>query len=116
MEPRYIDKYYIDVDAYDMIYGYRADDSYLAIAKQFARGEVGLNILERLLTLGSFGVQVCLKSQQAYTRLRFINVYEVDYKLFHTPFMERDAEARRRMKELVNSPDNDLSQTIESII
>ena len=116
IQQRFIDKYYINVDAYDLVVGYRANDSYLAIAKQFARGEIGVGILARLLKLGSFGVQVCVKSRLAYTRLRYLELSEVDYEQYHAQFISRDEESRRSMRELINSPDNDLSQTIESII
>ena len=116
VQQRFIEKFCIDVDAFDVIIGYRANDSYLAIAKQFARGEVGVNILGRLLKLGSFGTQVCIKSSLAYTRLRSHGSFEVDYEKFHAQFISRDEESRRKMRELINSPDNDLSHTIESII
>ena len=116
IQQRFIEKYYIDVDAYDVVVGYRADDSYLAIAKQFARGEVGVGILGRLLKLGSFGVQFCIKSRSAYASLRYLELSEVDYEQYHTQFMRRDEESRRSMRELINSPANDLSQTIETII
>ena len=116
IQQRFIEKYYIDVDSYDAIIGYRANDSYLAIAKQFARGEVGVSILGRLLKLGSLGVQVCIKSRLAVTWLRYLEISEVDYKQFHTLFIRRDEESRRRMRELINSHDNDLDKTIESTI
>ena len=116
IQKRFIEKYYIDVDSYDVIIGYRANDSYLAIAKQFARGEVGVGILGRLLKLGSFGVQVCVKSRLAYSRLRYLGSSEVDYEQYHAQFVSRDERSRRSMRDLINSPDNDISQTIESII
>ena len=116
IQQRFIEKYYIDVDAYDVVFGYRANDSYLAIAKQFARGEIGVGILVRLLKLGSFGIQVCVKSRLAYTRLRYLETSGVNYEQYHAQFISRDEDSRRSMRELINSPENDLSQTIESII
>ena len=56
------------------------------------------------------------KSKLAYARLRHLEVSEVDFEQYHAQFTRRDEESRRRMRELINSPDNDLSQTIESII
>ena len=116
VQQRFIEKFYIDVDAYDAVIGYRANDSYLAIAKQFARGEIGVNILGWLLKLGSFGTQVCVKSSPAYSRLRHIESFYVEYDKFHAQFMSRDEKSRRKMRELINSSDNDLSHSIESII
>ena len=116
IQKRYIEKYYIDVDAYDAIFGYRANDSYLAMAKQFARGEVSVRILSRLLKLGSLGTQVCLKSRDAFSRLRHLDTAEADYALFYTMYKKRDEEARRLMKALVDSQENELDQTIETII
>lgn len=116
VQKQYIKKYYIDVDNYDIIIGYRANDSYLAIAKQFARGEIGVNILGKLLKLGNMGVQVCIKSEAAYNNLRRLNTSCVEYDEYYSRFIAKDTEARTRMQDLVNSGENDLSVTIEHLI
>lgn len=116
VQKRYIEKYYIDVDEYDVVIGYRADDSYLTIAKQFAGGEIGVNILGRLLMLGNMGIQVCIKSEAAYKHLKKTGISSVEYSVFYAQFKDRDAKARKRMYELVNSEENDLSVTIEHLL
>lgn len=48
---RFIEKYGIDTDGYDVIKGWRADASYFYIAKEFVRDNVDIHILEELLSL-----------------------------------------------------------------
>ena len=43
---KFIDKYGIDTDAYDVIKGWRANASYFYIAKEFVRDNIDIDILE----------------------------------------------------------------------
>ena len=58
---KFIEKYGIDVNSYDVIKGWRADASYFYIAKEFVRDNVDIAILEELLSLGGLGIQYCIK-------------------------------------------------------
>ena len=57
---KFIDKYGIDTSGYDVIKGWRANASYFYIAKEFARDNIDMDILEELLSLGGLGIQDCI--------------------------------------------------------
>ncbi len=66
---KFIDKYGIDTSGYDVIKGWRANASYFYIAKEFVRDNIDIDILEELLSLGELGIQYCIKSEVAYSKL-----------------------------------------------
>lgn len=114
----FIEKYGLLTDEYDVIKGWRADASYFFIAKEFVRDNVDLDILEELLCLGSPGIQYCVKSELAYSRLVEIesDVLAVDYKEFNPKYNKRDAEAREKMRNLVNSDRNKVLNVFSTLV
>ncbi|MBO4703753.1 MAG: DUF3990 domain-containing protein [Bacilli bacterium] len=70
----YILKHFsIDCSKYDVIIGYRADDSYFSFARDFLQGTISYRQLNVALKLGNLGQQVVLKSKKAFEAIRFIN-------------------------------------------
>ena len=65
LAPRFIEKYQISTEGYDVIKGWRANASYFYIAKCFVRDEVDLGILQELLKLGRSGNSVLLKDRKS---------------------------------------------------
>lgn len=47
-----LENYLIDISPYDVIRGYRADDSYFSFARQFVNGMISLRQLQRIMFLG----------------------------------------------------------------
>ena len=70
LAPRFIEKYQISTEGYDVIKGWRANASYFYIAKCFVRDEVDISILPDLLKLGDLGIQYCLKPEKAFQALK----------------------------------------------
>lgn len=60
---KFIEKYGVDTNKYDVIKGRRANASYFYIAKEFVRYNLDMDILEELLYFGSLGIQYCIKSE-----------------------------------------------------
>lgn len=115
---KFIDKYGIDTDEYDVIKGWRADASYFYIAKEFVRDNVDMDILEELLSLGGLGIQYCIKSELAYSKLREINdgFQIVPYAEFNEKYNKRDIEARRKMHELIDSDKNKVAKVFSTLL
>ena len=61
-----------DVDGYDVVIGYRADDSYFSFARAFVNNEISLEQLSYAMRLGKLGEQYVLKSQKAGDTLSFL--------------------------------------------
>ncbi len=114
---KFIDKYGIDTAGYDVIRGWRADASYFYIAREFVQDNIDIDILEELLSLGGLGIQYCIKSQAAYESLKekHDGLYLVDYSEFNEKYNQRDAEARKRMRELVESDANKVLRVFSTL-
>lgn len=114
---KFIDKYGIDVSSYDVIKGWRANASYFYIAKEFVRDNIDLDILEELLALGGLGIQYCVKSELAFSRLHEIKeeLMPVDYAQFNAKYNQRDIDARLKMRELVNSDANKVTNVFSTL-
>ncbi len=114
---KFIEKYGVDTTDYDVIKGWRANASYFYIAKEFVRDNVDVDILEKLLSLGGLGIQYCVKSEKAYSRLKEINseLAPVDYASFNEKYNARDVAARKSMRELVDSDENAVKNVFSTL-
>lgn len=118
LSEKFINKYSVDTSKYDVIKGWRADASYFYIAKAFVRDEIDIEILEELLSLGGLGIQYCIKSQKAYSKLKEIDeeLISIDYHEFNQKYNERDVKAREKMKDLINSDKNKVMNVFSTLI
>ena len=66
-----IEHFGINVNAFDLITGYRADDSYFDFAEAFLNNAITVDQLSRAMRLGKLGEQIVLKSQFAFSKIRF---------------------------------------------
>lgn len=66
-----LDNFYINVNAYDIITGYRADDSYFDFAEAFVNNGLSVNQLAKAMRLGKLGEQVVIKSKYAFSLLEY---------------------------------------------
>ena len=110
-------KYGVDASDYDVIKGWRANASYFYIAKEFVRDNIDLEILPELLSLGGLGIQYCIKSERAYSKLQEVEekLLPVDYKEYSQKYNERDITARRKMRELVDSDANKVTNVFSTL-
>ena len=89
-----IEHYAIDLGDYDIVVGYRADDSYFQYAESFVSNTLPLRSLNLALKLGKLGEQTVVISPKAFARLRFTDVYPVDKNIYYPKFLYRDTKAR----------------------
>lgn len=94
-----IEHYYPDTNGYDIIIGYRADDSYFQYAESFVENALPLRSLSRALTLGKLGLQTVLVSEKAFGQLCFLGADPVDKTVYYPRFLERDLSARKAYSE-----------------
>ena len=76
-----------------------------------------MDILEELLSLGGLGIQYCIKSELAYSKLTEVEdgLISVDYSEFNEKYNERDIIARKRMRELVDSDANKVTNVFGTL-
>lgn len=118
LSQKFIEKYGINTDGYDVIKGWRANASYFYIAKAFVRDEVDVDILLELLSLGGLGVQYCIKTEKAYKSLTEISsdLQSVCFKQFNEKYNERDITARENMRKLIDSDRNQVTKVFSTLL
>ena len=79
---------------YDVIIGYRADDSYFSFASAFLNNTISLAQLERAMFLGKLGEQVVLKSEQAFSHLHFEESIPAERTIYYPRKAIRDSKTR----------------------
>ena len=85
----------LDYKEYDIIKGYRADDSYFSFAQDFINGTISYRQLNNAMYLGKLGIQYVLKSKEAFNGIVFDGYEEAEYKEWYAKKMKRDKSARR---------------------
>lgn len=65
----------VSIDDYDIIIGYRADDSYFAYSYDFVNDQLPLELLLEAMKLGK---QVALISKKAFNNLEFIDYEKIE--------------------------------------
>ncbi len=94
------EEFLIDLSEYDVIRGYRADDSYFAFATGFLNGMLSLEQLSQAMKLGDLGEQVVIKSEKGYQHLQFEDYVEVEQKVYYKKRMKRDQDARVKFQRM----------------
>lgn len=90
-----------DFESYDVIVGYRADDSYFSFARSFLSNEISLFQLGYAMRLGKLGEQFVLKSKEAFESIQYIGYTVADHAVYYAKRKARDDEARAAyLKEL----------------
>ena len=90
-----LSEFAVDYSAYDIMYGYRADDSYFSFAQDFLNGTISLQKLNEAMHLGRYGMQYVLKSKKAFSRLEFVEAVPVPRDPWFVRKTERDETANR---------------------
>ena len=87
--------FFVDPAPYDVIIGYRADDSYFTFAQDFVAGAISLKKLSEAMRLGKLDEQIVLKSEKAFEHIRFVGAEPADAEAYYEKKALRDREARR---------------------
>ena len=89
-----LNNFSVDYQTYDVIRGYRADDSYFSFANAFLNNTISLAQLEKAMLLGKLGEQIVPRSRKAFARLVFQGVRAVEGEIYYPKKMARDMAAR----------------------
>ena len=93
------DNFAIDYKSYDIIIGYRADDSYFSFANAFLNNTISLSQLEKAMVLGKLGEQVVALSEKAFSSFSFIESSPAPKEIYLPKKLARDTEARDDFKK-----------------
>lgn len=70
---KWLEQYYVDVNEFDVIKGFRADDSYFKFPIKFISGQLSFENLEKIFLFGNLGIQYAFMSEKAINCLKFIS-------------------------------------------
>lgn len=90
-----IENFSLDVSGYDVIKGYRADNSYFSFAQDFVNNTISVQKLAKQMKLGEPGIQYALRTKTALGQLTYVGAQEVDWTIYHAKYLKRDIKARR---------------------
>lgn len=90
--------YYVNLDDYDVVVGYRVDDSYFLYSRDFVANELSIDVLSKAMKLGKLGLQYCLKSEKAFQRIKTLEYIKIeksdDYRNFREKIKEDYAKTK----------------------
>ena len=89
----------------DVIVGYRADDSYFSFAKAFLNNAIPVSSLAKAMKLGQLGIQTCIRSEKAFSRLSFHEATSADGEEYFIKRSTRDRKAREDYLKLLEETD-----------
>lgn len=89
----------VDYKSYDVIRGYRADDSYFSFANAFLNNTISVAQLEKAMVLGKLGEQIVLMSEKAFLELEFVNAELAPKEIYLPKKINRDTTAREDFKK-----------------
>lgn len=90
-----LNNFSVDYKSYDIIIGYRADDSYFSFAQDFLNGTISYRQLNNAMHLGNLGQQFVLKSKKAFDLISFIGYENASFNEWYSRKENRDKAARR---------------------
>lgn len=103
-----IDNFGVNVNAFDLITGYRADDSYFDYAESFLNNGISVEQLARAMRLGKLGEQIVIKSKFAFSRLQYEGFDVAQKDTYYVLRKARDDEANQLYLEMLEEESDGL--------
>ena len=111
----WLSQYYINVNEYDVVIGYRADDNYFKFPLNFLNGRISLDDLENVFLMGNLGIQYAFISERSIRVLHFEKYLECD-DLYLSEYYKIVTKASEEVAKLVNQPLNPNKTYIMDIL
>ena len=90
----------VNLNNFDIVEGYRADDSYFVYSREFVAGNISINVLQKAMLTGKLGKQIVLISKKAFDHITTIDYKKVDPSQDYESFKaQADKEYHRLAKE-----------------
>lgn len=90
-----VEHFGINVNVFDLIVGYRADDSYFDFAEAFLNNAITVEQLSRAMRLGKLGEQIVLKSQFAFSKIQYEGFAVAEKDRYYVLRKARDDDANQ---------------------
>ena len=103
-----VEKFGVNVNAFDIIRGYRADDSYFDYAESFINNAISIEQLAQAMKLGKLGEQIVIKSKYAFTKLKYEGFEVAEQGKYYVHRKSRNDEANRQYFEMFDKESDGL--------
>ena len=103
-----VENFSVNVNAFDMVIGYRADDFYFDYAESFLNNGITVEQLARAMRLGKLGEQIVLKSRFAFSKLHYEGFEVADRETYFCLRKARNDEANRVYMEMLEEESDGL--------
>ena len=94
-----------NIVSYDVVVGYRADDSYFQFARAFLNNSITFEQLSLAMRLGNLGEQYVLKSKKAFKSIRFLDATWADQTVYYPLRDARDKHALEEFNRILEEED-----------
>lgn len=91
------------MNAYDLITGYRADDSYFDYAETFLNNAITVEQLSHAMQLGKLGEQIVIKSKFAFSKIKYEGFEAAEKGLYYVRRKARNDEANQMYLDTVST-------------
>lgn len=98
----------INVNAYDIITGYRADDSYFDFAEAFLNNGITIQQLARAMQLGKLGEQIVIKSKFAFSKIKYEGFETAEKNTYYVLRKARDDDANKMYLNILEEESDGL--------
>ena len=98
-----ISNYSVPYGDYDVIIGWRADDSYFSYAKAFLNNTISLEALESAMRFGNLGIQYAFRSEEVINELKNESFSIAERKMYLKNKLDRDSSARESYIEMLSN-------------
>ena len=103
-----VENFSVNVNAFDVVTGYREDDSYFDYAESFLNNGISVEQLARAMRLGKLGEQIVLKSRFAFSKLHYEGFEVADRETYFCLRKARNDEANRIYMEMLEEESDGL--------
>ena len=103
-----VEHFGINVNAYDLITGYRADDSYFDYAEAFLNNAITVEQLSSAMQLGKLGEQIVIKSKFAFSKIKYEGFETAEKDLYYVLRKARDDEANQTYLDILEKESDGL--------
>ena len=100
-----------DISSYDVIVGYRADDSYFDYSYDFIADHLSLELLEEAMHLGKLGMQTVLISEKAFSKIRYVKHEVIEHNDEYASFRAKTRQEYYKLRK-TDSDDNTFLRDI----
>jgi hypothetical protein len=99
----FVERHYTgDESRYDVVKGWRANDSYFRFALDYALRLISREELKQAVVLGNLGEQIVLMSRRAFDKIEFIGSHSALASEYYLSALNRDANARKAYEDIIS--------------